>query len=105
MPTEQKIGAIPNLADLGMPTVAVPDIGGALLQNAGHAMGDWGAPIEHAGDVFHAFGQAESNVLGAGGDLLSGDGDGALQDLGDVGDDLKASGKGAANAVEDLFDW
>jgi pimeloyl-ACP methyl ester carboxylesterase len=105
MPTEQKIGTAPNLADLGNPIVGVPDIGGAILQNAGHAMGEWGAPIEHVGDSLHAFGEAENNVLGAGGDLLSGDADGALHDLGDVGDDLKASGKGAVHAAEDLFDW
>jgi pimeloyl-ACP methyl ester carboxylesterase len=105
MPTIQKIGAIPNLADLSMPSIALPDEGGAILQNIGHSMGDWGAPIEHTGDSLHALGTAESNVLGFGGDLLSGDVDGAVHDIGDVGDDLKASGKGAVQAVEDLFDW
>jgi pimeloyl-ACP methyl ester carboxylesterase len=105
MPTEQKIGAIPNLADSPIPLIGVPDVGGALLQNLGHSMGDWGAPIEHVGDSMHAFGTAENNVCGAGGDLLSGDVDGALHNLGDVGDDLKASGKGVVKAVEDLFDW
>lgn len=105
MPTEQKIGALPNLADSPIIPVAVPVNGGALLQNLGHAMGDWGAPIEHAGDSMHAFGAAESNLLNAGGDLMTGNLDGTLNDLGDVGDDLEASGKGAVNAVEDLFDW
>ncbi|MGW3197584.1 alpha/beta hydrolase [Streptomyces sp. NPDC001118] len=106
MPTEQKIGAIPNLADLPMPPIiSAPDMGGAVLQNAGHAMGDWGAPIEHTGDALHAFGQAGNNVIGAGGDLLSGDVDGASDDLSDVGDDLKASGKGVVHAGEDLLDW
>ncbi|GHE11716.1 alpha/beta hydrolase [Streptomyces alanosinicus] len=98
MPTEQKIGAIPNIW-------SPIDVGGAVLQNAGHAMDDWGTPIEHAGDSMHALGVAGDNLVGAGGDLLSGDADGALDGLGDVGDDLKASGKGILHAGEDLLDW
>ncbi|MFE9452675.1 alpha/beta hydrolase [Streptomyces sp. NPDC006739] len=102
MPTEQKIGTLPNLSD-GVATA--PDLSGAVLQNAGHAMGDAGAPIEHAGDSLHAFATAENSVLGAGGDLLSGDVDGSLHDLGDVSDDLKTSGKDAVRTSKDLFDW
>jgi hypothetical protein len=60
----------------------------------GLVMGDWGAPLEHAGDSPHALGAAESNLLGAGGDILSGDVDGALHALGDTGGDVEADGQG-----------
>jgi hypothetical protein len=104
MPTEDKVGAIPNLADLPAPAIAVPDIGGAALQNLGHQVGGyWGQPIEDAGDSLHDFGQAENNVLNTGGDLLTGDLDGSLNDVKDIGSDLKDSGKNAIKSVTDLF--
>lgn len=104
MPTEDEVGVLPNLADLPFPTIAVPDLGGSLLQNLGHRMGGhWGRPVEDAGDALHEFGQAENNVLGAGGDLLTGDFDGAVHDVEDIGGDLADSGKNAVKSVIDLF--
>jgi len=105
MPHEDRVGALPNLADLAVPTAAVPDIGGAALQNLGHKVGGhWGAPLEDAGDSLHAFGQAQNDVLGAGGNLLHGDVDGAVHDLTDVGADLADTGENAARAVTELFE-
>lgn len=104
MPTEDKVGVLPNLADLPIPVIAGPDIGGAALQNVGHHMGGyWGQPIEDAGDSLHDFGQAENDVLGAGGDLLTGDLDGSLNDAKDIGGDLEDSGKNAIKTVTDFF--
>ena len=104
MPTEDKVGVIPNLADLPAPAVAVPDIGGSLLQNLGHTMGGhWGKPVEDTGDSLHEFGQAENDVLGTGGDLLTGDLDGAGHDVQGLGSDLEDSGKNAVNTVTDFF--
>jgi hypothetical protein len=100
MPTEDKVGALPNLAS-GSPYSTT----GSVLQNIGHSVGGhWGRPIEDAGDSLHEFGQAQSNVLNAGGDLLTGDLDGSLNDVKDVGSDLADSGKNAISAVTDLFD-
>ncbi|WP_069467415.1 alpha/beta hydrolase, partial [Actinacidiphila rubida] len=105
MPTEDKGGVIPNLADLPLPTVAVPDIGGAALQNLGHKVGgSWGASMEDAGDSLHEFGQAQNDVLGAVGNAVTGDVDGAMHDLQDVGGDVEDSGRNAARSVRDLFD-
>ncbi|MBY8882978.1 alpha/beta hydrolase, partial [Actinacidiphila acidipaludis] len=104
MPTEDRVGAIPNLADVPTPFSAT-NIGGAVLQNVGHAVGGyWGHPIEDAGDSLHDVGQAQNNVLNAGGDLLTGDLDGSLNDVKDAGSDLADSGKNAINTVTDLFD-
>ncbi|MBY8880789.1 alpha/beta hydrolase [Actinacidiphila acidipaludis] len=105
MPHEDKIGALPNLADLAIPTAAVPDIGGAALQNLGHKVGGrWGAPLEDAGDSLHAFGQAQNDVLGAGGNLLHGDAAGAAHDMKDLGADLEDSSRNAVRAATELFD-
>jgi hypothetical protein len=104
MPTEDKVGVIPNLADLPVPVIAVPDIGGAGLQNLGHYVGGyWGKPIEDAGDSLHDFGQAENNVVNTGGDLLTGDLDGAGNDVKGIGSDLEDSGKNAIKTVTDFF--
>ncbi len=104
MPTEDKVGVLPNLADLPFPAIGIPDIGGSLLQNLGHEMGGhWGQPVEDAGDSLHEFGEAENNLLGAGGDLLTGDFDGAVHDVEDIGGDLADSGKNAVKSVIDLF--
>jgi hypothetical protein len=104
MPTEDKVGVIPNLVDLPVPVIGVPDIGGAGLQNLGHHVGGyWGKPIEDAGDSLHEFGQAENNVVNTGGDLLAGDLDGAGNDVKDIGSDLKDSGKNAIKTVTDFF--
>jgi hypothetical protein len=104
MPTEDKVGVIPNLADLPVPVIGVPDIGGAGLQNLGHHVGGyWGKPIEDAGDSLHEFGQAENNVVNTGGDLLTGDLDGAGNDVKDIGSELADSGKNAIKTVTDFF--
>lgn len=104
MPTEDKIGVVPNLADLPIPAIAVPDIGGAVLQNLGHHVGGyWGKPMEDAGDSLHDFAQAENNALNAGGDLLTGDFDGALTDAKDTGSAVADSGRNAVKTVTDLF--
>jgi Alpha/beta hydrolase len=104
MPTEDKIGAVPNLADVAFPAIAVPDFGGTVLQNLGHHVGGyWGKPMEDAGDSLHEIGQAENNLLGTGSDLLTGDFDGAVNDVKDIGSDLKDSGKNAVKTVTDFF--
>jgi Alpha/beta hydrolase len=104
MPTEDKVGVIPNLADIPVPAIAVPDIGGALLQNLGHRVGGyWGKPMEDAGDSLHDFGQSENNVVSIGTDLLTGNPDGALHDVEDVGSDLADSGENAVKTVTDFF--
>jgi hypothetical protein len=104
MPTEDKVGVIPNLADLPIPPIAAPDIGGSVLQNLGHHVGGyWGKPMEDAGDSLHDVGQAENNVLGTAGDLLTGDLDGSVHDVQDIGSDLEDSGKNAVKSVIDLF--
>ncbi|MCL2553749.1 MAG: alpha/beta hydrolase [Actinomycetia bacterium] len=105
MPHEDKLGALPNLADLAVPSAAVPDIGGAALQNLGHQVGGhWGRPLEDAGDSLHAFAQAQNDLLGAGGNLLHGDVDGAVHGVQDIGADLKDSGENALRAVSELFE-
>jgi hypothetical protein len=64
MPAEDQAGAIPDPADLPVPAIAVPDTGGAALQNLGHhAGGYWGQPMEDAGGSLRDFGQAGNNVL------------------------------------------
>jgi hypothetical protein len=104
MPTEDKVGVIPNLADIRNPAIAVQDFGGSALQNLGHHVGGyWGKPMEDAGDSMHDFGQAENNVLGTGSDLLTGDLDGALDDVKGIGSDLEDSGKNAFKTVTDFF--
>lgn len=104
MPTEDKVGVLPNLADIPMPAVGVPDIGGAGLQNLGHHMGGyWGTPIEDAGDSLHEFGQAENSGINTGGDLLTGDLEGAGNDFKDMGSDLADSGKNAVKTVTDFL--
>jgi hypothetical protein len=97
MPTDQQIGVLPS----PNPIVTA----GSLLQNGGHLLGDWGAPIEHAGDGIHAFGTATSNVSGAFGDFATGDYSGGLQTAEDIPGDLWSSTKSFGSAVGDLFDW
>ncbi|MFF6956631.1 alpha/beta hydrolase [Streptomyces sp. NPDC008317] len=104
MPTEHKVGVLPNLADLPVPVIAAPEFGGAALQNLGHHVGGyWGKPMEDAGDALHEFGQAENNVVNIGGDLLTGDLHGVGTDAKDLGSDLKDSGKNAIKTVTDFF--
>lgn len=105
MPTEDKVGVIPNFADVRNPAIAIQDFGGSALQNLGHYVGGyWGRPMEDAGDSMHEFAQAGNNVLGTGGDLLTGDLDGALDDVKGIGSDLEDSGKNAVKTVTDFFE-
>ncbi|MFJ2959416.1 alpha/beta hydrolase [Streptomyces sp. NPDC087270] len=105
MPTEDKTGPLPNVADIVTDPVATfQEFAGAGLQNAGHAIGGyWGRPLEDTGDALHDAGQAQNDIFGSVTDLVSGDPGGTLDDLKDAGSSVVDSGKNVVDTVTDFF--
>jgi uncharacterized protein YukE len=81
------------------------NLAGSALQNAGHAMGDWGAPIEHVGDAAQSFGDFENAPVGALGDLASGDVSGAGHQIADMPGEAWNGVQDLGKSVGDLFSW
>lgn len=79
--------------------------GGSVMQNTGHAMGDWGAPIEHLGDSQQSFGRLVDTSIGAAGDLISGDFSGAGHQISDAPGQAWNGVKDIGRSVGDLFSW
>jgi uncharacterized protein YukE len=81
------------------------NVAGTVDQNLGHAMGDWGAPIEHIGDAEQSFGDVADAPVGAVGDLLSGDASGAGHNLADMPSEAWNGVQDLGKSVGDLFSW